>query len=164
MGELIRWSLMDDALLEAASNGLSGTQIEADLDIPAAQAIVRIKQLLRDRDVWSEVERKQLHLESLYRLKAKVESVLDPTDPKHIDSLSRILDLLGKRLDTAMRFSNEELDKVTEVQARKLLQLYLLATERAKDILSEQYPDAIMEDIDMALQEGLRDAAAEIES
>ena len=72
-----------------------------------------------------------------------------------------------KRYGITKEFSpitNDQLDKVTTAQAKKLLSLVIAATDLAKEILAEQYPDTIIEDLDAALQEGLRHAAAEIEA
>jgi hypothetical protein len=161
--ELTKWSLMDQRLIDCAANGLSAQEIERELDVPAAQAIVRIRELLRSRDIWSEVERKQLLIESLYKLKSKAERALDPDNPKSVEANMKILVELGKRLDVASQINESDLDRLTTMQAQKLLQLFVLAPDRAKDILQEAYPDGVIEDIDAALREGLRDAAAQIE-
>ncbi len=53
-------SLLDETLIRAAASGKSGEEMEALTGIPAAQAILHVKQLLSRRDIWSEVERRQL--------------------------------------------------------------------------------------------------------
>jgi hypothetical protein len=88
---------------------------------------------------------------------------LDPDNPKSVEANMKILVELGKRLDVASQINESDLDRLTTMQAQKLLQLFVLATDRAKDILQEAYPDGVIEDIDAALREGLRDAAAQIE-
>lgn len=162
--EVTRWSLLDEKLLQCAANGMSAEQIEAELDIPGAQAIVRIRELLRSRDIWSQEERKQLLLESMYRLFADFQKNIDLSDAKHVEAATKLLERIGNRLDAVSQMNAETLDKITTVHAQKLLALYIKATERAKEILAESYPEAIVDDIDEALQEGLREAAAEIEA
>lgn len=162
--EVVKWSILDQRLLECAANNMSPEQIEAELDIDGASAVIRIRELLRSRDIWDELERKKLLLESLYNLKSNFEKAIDYSDAKHIEAMTRLLTQLGDRLDAQMQFTDAQLDKVTTIQAQKLLQLFVLATERAKEILSESYPEGLMDDVDAALQSGLRDAAGMIES
>lgn len=159
MSELSRWSLMDERLLQCFANHMSPDQVENELDIPAAEAALRAKRLLRSRDIWTEVEEQRLLLESLYALKAKAERALDPDNPKSLEANMKILDTIGKRLDGLSAGNKQDIEKITSVQAAKLVQLFVRATEHAKTILSEQYPDAILDDIDEALQDGLRRAA-----
>lgn len=164
MSEVVRWSLQDEKLLKCAASGKSANQIEIETGVPAAQAVVRIRELLRSQDIWTTEERKQLLLQDMYRLKDEFARHIDLSDAKHAEAMTKLLDQIGKRLDAASALNTDTLDKITTLQAQRLLQLYVLATERAKDILAEAYPEAILEDIDAALQEGLREAAGEIES
>lgn len=161
--EVTRWSVMDEALLKCAANHMSPQQMETELDIPAAEAAVRVRQLLRSRDIWTEVEERQLLLVSLYDLKRRVEQNLDLDNPKSVEALTKILDLIGKRLDTVSSITESELEKVTTVQARKLVQLIALAFDHAETVLAQMYPEAFVAEVHEAFQEGLRAAAGEIE-
>lgn len=161
---MTKWSLLDQELLNMAANHKSPAQMEAELDIPAAQAAVRVRELLRSTDIWSEIEERRLLLHSLYSLKSRVEDNLDLDNPKSVEALTKILDLIGKRLDSVSSITETELDRVTTVQARKLLQLVMAATDYARDLLGQEYPSNILDDVDHALQEGLRRAAEEIEA
>lgn len=164
MSSLVKWSLLDEELLRCAANNMSPAQMEAELDIPAAQAAVRVRELLRSRDIWTEVEERRLLLISMYNLKAKLERNLDIDNPKHVESLTKLLDTIGKRLDSVSAITENELDRVTSAQARKLLQLVISATEYAREVLAQEYPESIVEDVEVAFQEGLRRAAEEIEA
>lgn len=164
MSNLTKWSLLDQELLRCAANHMSPAQMEAELDIPAAQAAVRVRELLRSTDIWTEVEERRLLLHSMYSLKGRLEQGIDIDNPKSVEAYTKLLDLIGKRLDTVSQITEAELDRVTTVQARKLLQLVMTATDYAQELLAEEYPAAIMDEIEHALQEGLRRAAEEIEA
>ena len=62
-------SVIDDILLKAAAGGKSGDEIEEITGIPAAQALNKVKELLASRDVWNEMEQRQLLLAELHELK-----------------------------------------------------------------------------------------------
>lgn len=164
MSALTKWSLLDQELLRCAANHMSPAQMEAELDIPAAQAAVRVRELLRSTDIWTEVEERRLLLHSMYSLKGRLEQGIDIDNPKSVEAYTKLLDLIGKRLDTVSQITETELDRVTSAQARKLLQLIMAATDYARELLAQEYPESIMDDIEHALQEGLRRAAEEIEA
>lgn len=164
MSNLTKWSLLDQELLRCAANHMSPAQMEAELDIPAAQAAVRVRELLRSTDIWTEVEERRLLLHSMYSLKGRLEQGIDIDNPKSVEAYTKLLDLIGKRLDTVSQITETELDRVTSAQARKLLQLIMTATDYARELLSQEYPESIMDDVEHALQEGLRRAAEEIEA
>lgn len=157
-------SIVDEELIRLAANNKSGAEMQEILGIPAAQAIVRVRQLLREKDVWTQIERRQLLLESMYTLKDQLEvNVINLNEPKEVEAYLKVLSTIGERLDVASEITTEQMEKVTQAQALRLLQIYSLATERAKEILSAAHPEAVMADIDAALAEGIRVAAVEIE-
>lgn len=164
MSNLTRWTLLDQELLRMAANHKSPMQMEAELDIPAAQAAVRVRELLRSTDIWTEVEERRLLVHSMYALKDRLEGGLDIDNPKSVEAYTKLLALIGTRLDTISQITESELDRVTSAQARKLLQLVMAATEYAREVLSQEYPESVMDEIETALQEGLRRAAEEIEA
>ena len=62
-------SVLDDMLIKAAAGGKSGAEMEKLTGIPAAQAVLHVKQLLATRDIWTEQEQRQLLLNELHVLK-----------------------------------------------------------------------------------------------
>src|SRR5690625_2580602 len=62
----------DKQLLDLAASNATPNEMEAATGIPAAQAVSRVKALLQSRDIWSELERRQLLLHDLYNLKNKL--------------------------------------------------------------------------------------------
>lgn len=156
-------ALHDHALLTLAANNKSGVEMQEETGVPAAQAILRVRQLLSDKDVWTEEERKKLLLESLYSLKERIEGVIDHADPKSVGSYLATLKTIGDRLDAASQINEKALEKITRTQAMLLLSVFSVATDRAKEILSLTHPDALMDEIDAALRVGLLEAAQVVE-
>lgn len=70
-------SLRDNMLLQAAADGLSGEEMEARYGIPAAEAVLRVREILKSRDIWSELEQEQLLLADLQKLKQKIMDRVD---------------------------------------------------------------------------------------
>ena len=151
-------SLHDRRLLDLAANGASGEEIEQSLGIPAAEAIVRVREILRSRDVWDEVEKRQLLLHSAHKLKAKIEEAFDAEDPKKIAGYLSTLRLVGEMLDKSGRLSDEELERVTKAQAMKMLQFIEAGYSRARELLATEYPNVELEMIDNAFHAGMREA------
>lgn len=157
-------ALIDQQLVEAAANNLSPQEMEQRFDVPAAQAYLRVKEVLASRDVWSEIERKQLLLESAYRMKAKLEDFdIDPSEPKQVEAYTKLLITIDNMLDKQHAITTEDLNTVTAAMARKLLMIFERATEHAIGILSNEYPNVFIEDLRAALDQGLERAGEEIE-
>ena len=153
--------LIDEELLRLAANGFSGQQMEQATGIPAATAIIKVKDMLKSKDVWDIAERRAMLIDDLLRLKDDLQKNLDITDAKHTETLVKLLRVIGERLDQEAKHSGEELDRLTALQASKLVQLFVAATQRAKELLREDYPDVVMVDIERALESGLAFAAVD---
>lgn len=153
--------LIDEELLRYAASGYSGQQMEQATGVPAATAIIKVKELLKSKDVWDIAERRALLIDDLLRLKDDLQKNLDITDAKHTETLVKLLRVIGERLDQEAKHSGEELDKLTTLQAQKLVSLFIAATQRAKELLREDYPDVVMVDIERALEAGLAFAAVD---
>lgn len=162
MGQAL--SLIDQELVKAAANNMSPEEMEAQFDVPAAAAYLRVKEVLASRDVWSEIERKQLLLESAYALKSQIENAqIDTSKPKEVEAYVKLLEHIGNSLDRANAITTADLETVTAAQARKLLMIFQVATERAIDILSREYPNVFIEDLRGALDQGLALAGDEVD-
>lgn len=62
-------NVLDELLLRLAASGASGEEMERQTGIGAAQAVVHVKRMLQNRDIWTELERRQLLLLELNELK-----------------------------------------------------------------------------------------------
>lgn len=157
-------SVIDDILLKAAAGGKSGDEIEEITGIPAAQALNKVKELLASRDVWNEMEQRQLLLAELHELKESLRvQAIDGGDPDAARTLLRTLEVIGKRLDTQQLVLDENLLKLTMFQQRILLRAMDAALNFAKKELRERYPEVAVGELDGLVAEGLQLAKYELE-
>lgn len=156
-------SLRDQKLLEAAANGWSGEEMEAAYGMNAASAIIRVREILRSRNVFTDIERKQLLLQSALRLKEKIEKgALDLYDPKSIDAYNKVLKTVNDMLDKQGRITDAEINAAAKAQAGLMIQLISKAYDRARDWLKEEYGAIVdVAELDERFQIALREAAAE---
>ena len=152
-------SVVDDILLRAAAGGKSGEEIEQITGIPAAQALEKVKQLLASRDVWTEMEQRQLLLAELHELKDSLRSqAVDGQDPEAARVLLRTLEVIGKRLDAQQTVLDENMIKLTMFQQRILLRAMDAALDFAKGQLAERYPQIAASELDDLVADGLQRA------
>lgn len=155
----------DDALLKAAADGWSGQEIEDALGIPAAKAVLRIKELLKQNDFWTDIERRQLLMHELYRIKNKIQKQTENyIDDKMGEVLLKTIKTIDEILDKTGKITDEQLMKVSQAQAGTMLQLIKAAFDRAKEVLSAEYPDVDVKVIEVAFNDALAEKAKEIEA
>ena len=156
-------SLLDEALLRAAASGKSGEELAVLTGVPAAQAVVHVKDLLARRDVWSEVEQRQLLLQQLHELKDSLsESALRLGDPEAARLLLKTLELIGRRLDSQQSVLDVEVLRLSEFQQGVLLRAMDSALSFAKAQLAERYPQILSSELDELVAEGLFRAKGEL--
>jgi len=149
-------ALLDDMLLQAAADGRSGEEIERLTGVPAAQAVMHIKQLLASRDVWTEFERRQLLLRELNELKDSLRSMaLDAGDVDHARLMLKTLETIGRRLDAEQKQIDVDAIKVTEHQARVMGRAFEIALEYMKKELAFRYPEVLPAELDSLASAGL---------
>lgn len=155
-------SLRDARLLELAANGRSAEEMGALLGIKPAKALIRVKELLQARDIWTDIEQRQLLLSDLYQLKEQMQDQMrHGVDPKDAGVLLKTIKTIGDILDRQGKITEEELTKITQTQARALVGLVQAAMGRAEDLLREKYPYVDIGEIHDAFQVGLQTAAIE---
>lgn len=161
MGKAV--SVVDEILLRAAAGGKSGDEIERATGIPAAQALEKVKDLLASRDVWTEMEQRQLLLAELHELKDSLRTqAIDGQDPEAARVLLRTLETIGKRLDSQQTVLDENLIKLTQFQQRILLRAMDAALDFAKGELAERYPQVSIIELDELVANGLQRAKFEL--
>lgn len=157
-------TLRDRKLLEHAANGYSGEEMQQALGIPAAQAIVRVRELLAAKGVWDQIEQRKLLMHSMFRLKEKLETdfEIDYTKPKEVEAYNKVVNTISSMLDKQGRISEDELAVVTRAQAREMLRLVEAGYQRARDLLLEEYGGLVdVEMLDEAFQIGMHEALSE---
>lgn len=157
-------SLLDDTLIHLAASGASGEEIELKTGIPAAQAIDHVKQLMKKRDIWTELEQRQLLLFELNELKDSLRmNAVQFQEPDAARLMLKTLELIGKRLDSEKGKVDDQVLKLSEFQQKILLRAMDSALDYAKKQLAERYPDVKKDELDELVAEGLYRAKGEIE-
>lgn len=155
-------SLRDTTLLSLAARNKSAEEMGREVGISPARALVRVKELLAARDIWTDIEQKQLLLQDLYELKDQLkEQSKSFLEPKGAAVLLRTITAIGDILDKQGRISEAELTTITQTQARALVELMHAGYGRAEELLAEKYPFVNLIEIKEAFQLGMREAAVE---
>lgn len=152
----------DEQLLLMARNGHSGQEMSAATGLPAAKCLIRVKEILRDRDIWTDVERRAMLMDDLYDLKGKIQEQLRNVqwlDDKQILALTKVIQTLDEALEKNGKIQDELINKVSNAQSASMLRLIDAAFKRAKKILTEKFPDVPFEQVQVAFQQGLTEAA-----
>jgi hypothetical protein len=150
-------------LIKAAAGGKSGAEMERLTGIPAAQAVVHVKQILSTRDIWTEQEQRQLLLAELHELKESLAPhAIQAGDPESARLLLKTLETIGKRLDSQQSVLDENMIKLSHFQEKVLLRAMDTALNFAKEQLQERYPDITRSELEALVADGLQKAKYEI--
>jgi hypothetical protein len=150
----------DMALLSETAKGKSPQEVGDYLGLPAAQVVLRVKQLLQDRDVYTEIEQRQLFLMDLMDLKNKLMGQMKSyADKDNATTALKTIKLMDEILDKQGKISDDQLMKVTSAQAGAMVRFITGAFQYARAVIAEQYPDADLKQIEAAFNEGLKKEA-----
>lgn len=155
-------SLLDEKLIEAASNRWTAEQIEERYGVEAPVAIARIKEILRSQDIWSEIEQRKLLLNSAYKLKERAEKALDISDPRGAETAMKIIKTIDDMMNNASQISEEEFKRAAEAQAIAIISIIERSYERARQYLIEEYGSLIkVEEVDAVFSRAMKEITAE---
>ena len=157
-------SARDKRLLDGAASGMSANELADVTGLPAERCKLRIDELLSERDVYTEIQQRQLYMHELNTLKDQMKAQIgaDGLDNKSAAVLLQVLRTIGDVVTQSEKVTAEQLRTISETQARAMIQLFSAATERAKSILRADYPEVDVFVIEQAITEGLRDKMGEI--
>ena len=156
-------NVLDEMLLRLAASGASGSEMERQTGISAAQAVMHVKKILESRDIWTELERRQLLLYELNELKESLkQNALELKDPQHARLLLQTLTAIAQRLDSEKNKLDVDVLRVTEHQAQVMGKAFDIALEHMKKELLRQYPDVTKGELDRLAAEGLVKAKYEL--
>lgn len=157
-------SLLDDTLIHLAASGASGEEMQMKTGIPAVQAIDHVKNLMKRRDIWTQVEQQQLLLFELNELKDSLRAnAVQMQDPEAGRLMLKTLELIGKRLDAKQQDVSDQVLKLSQFQQQTLLKAMDIALAYAKTSLAERYPEVPREELDALVAEGLYKAKLELQ-
>jgi hypothetical protein len=151
-------SRFDNVLLDGAASGKSGDELSRLVGgtLNPAQAILHVQSLLRDRDIWTMVERKALMLHQLYDLADSIKKQFKQSgDTAEATLLLKTLTQVSTLLEKQSTITDDELNRVNQQQAKMILNLVVAGFDRAKAILAQTYPDLPFLEIEESFQEGL---------
>jgi len=156
-------NVLDELLLRLAAGGASGEEMERQTGIGAAQAVVHVKRMLQNRDIWTELERRQLLLLELNELKDSLkQNAMDVKDPQHARLLLQTLQAIAQRLDAETKKLDIDVSLVTEHQAKVMGRAFDVALEHVKKELTAKFPEIEKGEIDKLAHEGLVKAKYEL--
>lgn len=151
----------DDMLLRLAAAGKSAREMGEEVGIPAAQALLRVKEILGERDIWSEVERRAMLMDDLYALKDRIQVQLKDVqwlDDKQILALTKVIQTLDESLEKNGSIQDDLINRVSEAQAAAMLRLIENGFKRAAKLLQDKYPTLEMSELKASFQQGLLEA------
>lgn len=135
-------------------------EIEAETNIPAAQAILRVQEIVQSSDIWTEHERFILHLRELYDLKDTVSAQVSAgADAKDVANMIRVFDQIRKTLELLNKTNIDLADTVSKAQAAHMMRFIVAAYDYAMAELEREYPDVDRSVIDAKFREGLATVA-----
>lgn len=150
----------DMAMLKEAAKGKSPQEISEYLGLPPAQVTLRVKEILTDRDVWTEIEQRQMYLMDLMDIKNKLMDQMKAyADKDNATTALKAIKLMDEILDKQGKISDDQLMKVTSAQAGAMVRFITGAFQYARAVIAEQYPDADLQQIEAAFNEGLKKEA-----
>lgn len=157
-------SARDKALLDAAAKGLSAQEMGEITGLPPERCKIRVDELLSERNVYDEVQKRQLQE---YRLNKFIEQIEEHIDTYGLDSkmasvLLNGIKTLGDLVTQSEKITADQLRTITEAQGRALMLLCSNAFVYARQELEKHYPDVNTLLIEQAFTDGLRVKAQEI--
>ena len=159
-------SARDKALLDSAAKGMSAQEMSEVTGLPPERCKIRVDELLSERNVYDEVQKRQLQE---YRVNKFIEQIEEHIENYGLDSkmagvLLNGIKTLGDLVTQSEKITADQLRVITESQARAMIMLFSSATERAKEILMREYPEVDVLLIEQAITDGLREKSLEITS
>lgn len=156
---------IDEKLLNLADRGASGKEMEQETGVPAAQALLHVRELLGQRDWLSDLERQKLNIMALQRVKNTLLRRVDKAsaDKDDIDVFVKATKVMDELLDKANTITDEQLNTITTRQAQALMALMTHAWDAAISELEQRYPQVETKEITDVFHHGLREGARELQ-
>ena len=161
MGMKTVLTLRDEKLVELFAAGRSPREVEEELGIPAEKALIRCKEILESRDVFTQMENRQLLIVQLKNLYRRASDLLESSGlkdwPKGVEAITKLIDQTYKIQVQEQAISDDEIKRQTMAQSAILIQVVQMAYERARKLLATDYPQVNLNLIDAAFAEGLQE-------
>lgn len=162
-GEMTTMSVHDETLVKLAAQGATPDELSARTGMPAAQAVIRVKEILASKNVWTFIEQQQLLLEDIQRLKTEVFGFVSDAvaNPDLLKAMISILQLIGDRLDRVKALVDEEDEKQTKRQAKMIGEFFMGVWEPVRERLAKQHTAREIREIDELFYKSVEDTVAD---
>lgn len=162
-GEMTTLSVHDETLVKLAAQGATPEELSLRTGMPAAQAVIRVKEILASKNVWTFIEQQQLLLEDIQRLKTEVFGYVNEAvaNPDLLKAMVSILQLIGDRLDRVKALVDEEDEKQTKRQAKMIGEFFMSVWEPVRDKLAKKHTTKELQEIDELFYQSVEDTVAD---
>lgn len=153
--------LLKNKLIDAAAQRMSPDEMGAKYGVNPAEALVAVRETLASRDVWSELEQRQLLLHDLIALKSQAQERFAGGDHKDGTLLLQTLRAVGDILEKQSKITQADIEKVSAAHGKVMLRLIVSAFDAARAVLESEYPEVDVQVVEEAFQRELSAAVAE---
>lgn len=161
-------NLLARQMLEKAVEGESTYDIAERYGVEELEVVSTIKELLAQGDIFTELEERRMLVYKLKALLQRAENFLDLTDirtaPKLLDSANNLIKTISELQVRQQAISDEESRKVALQQAALIMEVVQASYQRARDLLSKEYPQVDVSKLDSVFQSGVKELAASYSS
>lgn len=161
---MAKTDLLARNILTRVTDGDTPIEVAELYGISEIEVVATVKKLLSDNDFLTALEERQL---MVYKLKAflkKAESFLDYADARTaaplLDSVGKLIKQITELQERHEAITEEETRQYALAQAALIMEVVQSSYQRARDLLSHEYPMVDLNKLDTAFQKGVREVAA----
>lgn len=159
--------MRDTRILELFANGSSPQIVAEQLGVTPEYAYARVKELLKQDDIFDTIEKRKLLIYQLKSLYSRASDMLDTiaSDKSWAQGVAAITKLIETTYNIQVKEdiqSTAEIEAATKAQAYVIIKAVEMAYDRARTLLLEENPKLEIEAIDAAFQKGLSDALVSV--
>lgn len=155
-------TLQDKKLLELQTRGLSPAEMAEATGMTAEACHARVRQIWKDRDIWTETERNMALLYQAQESLANAMKNLDSYDPKAINAQANAIKTAATMLDRVYDRARGVAEQVTQAQAETMIRLIQRTFYAAIDELAYRNPDIPKPEIIEIFQNKLVEARGDL--
>jgi hypothetical protein len=150
-------SLIDKHLLDRAALGWSPAEIAQDTGLEPEAVYARISELLRQRDLWDEVQSRKLLMHSVFVLKGRLEEWLasETFDKDKVNTYLSTLRLVSEALEKNAKITEGQVEAVVSAHKQYMLGILHRLSVAVVDELHVRYPAITMSEVDGVFTEVL---------
>jgi hypothetical protein len=137
-------SAFDEKLINGAARGMSPNELSRHIGgtLSAAECAVRVREMLADKNFWTDPERKQLLLHKVNQVVDDLFTLASSSqDNQDYSALIRALDLSRKTMAEMEGATEAEMAAMVRMQATQMMDYMDALMRRAREILAEENPD-----------------------